>query len=185
MEVIRKRGRSVSYRINADILDAVIKEARLRKITPNILVNNVLRRFIEFEKYRENLEIMPVPKKLLVDLMEAADDRMIKHFAEKTFRILNNAVIFMRKQQDLESFLYVLKLYLEVSVISFDHTVSGSMHTIALRHDMGLKWSEFAKELISIICEKLVGKRADFELTDCCLIATMELPEGIDKQLIA
>lgn len=48
---------------------------------------------------------------------------------------------------------------------------------------MGLKWSEFTKELLSIIFEKLADKRADFELTESCVIVRIELPDDLHKQL--
>lgn len=176
---LKRKTQSVSYRIDARVLEEIVREASLRETSANVLVNQVLRRFVEFDRYQQRLGILPVPKQLLVDIISNCDDREIKFLAERTFRILKDAVMFMRKRQDLVAILDVLDDYMKAAAIASDHTVNGSKHTFAIEHDMGLKWSEFTKELLSIMFEKLVDRRADFELTECCVMATIELPEGI------
>ena len=168
----------MSYRIDTKVLEEVVREAALKETSSNILVNQVLRRFVEFDRYQQRLGTLPVPKQLLMDMIDGCDDREIKFFAERTFRILKDSVMFMQKRQDLVAFLHVLEEYVKVSGIASDHVINGSKHTFVIQHDMGLKWSEFTKELLGIIFEKLADKRADFELTESCVIATVELPEG-------
>ncbi len=174
-----KKTHSVSYRIDTKVLEEIIREASLREESANTLVNQILRRFVQFDRYQQRIGIIPTPKQLLLDIITGCDDKQIKFLAERTFRILKDAVMFMRKRQDLVAVLNVLEEYMKVSGIASDHTINGSKHTFVIQHDMGLKWSEFTKELLSIIFEKLADKRANFEITESCVIATIELPEGI------
>ena len=169
----------MSYRIDAKILEEIVREAGSKEISANILVNQVLRRFVEFDRYQQRLGVLPVPKQLLMDMIVSCDDKQIKFFAERTFRTLKDFALFKQKGQDLGAFLQVLEEYVKVAGIASDHTINGSRHTIVIQHDMGLKWSEFTKELLGIMFEKLADKKADFELTESCVIATIELPEGI------
>ncbi len=179
MELVNRKTQSVSYRLDAKVLEEIIREASVRETSANTLVNQVLRRFVEFDRYQQHLGTLPVPKQLLMDMINGYDDREIKSFAERAFRILRDSVLFMQRRQDLSAFLNVLEEYTKVAGIASDHRINGSKHTFVIQHDMGLKWSEFTKELLSMIFEKLADKRANFEITESCVIATIELPEGI------
>jgi len=185
METIKRKTRSVSYRIDVRVLEEIGREAGFNETSANILVNQVLRKFVEFDRYQQRLGVIPVPKQLLMDIIIGCDDREIKFLAGRTFRILKDSVIFMQKRQDLEAFLHVLEEYVKDAGIASDHIIDGTKHTFVIQHDMGLKWSEFTKELLTIIFEKLADKRADFELTESCVIARIELPDGFHKQLSA
>ncbi|MGH9923287.1 MAG: hypothetical protein ACRD38_11105 [Nitrososphaerales archaeon] len=169
----------MSYRIDTKILEEIIREASLKEISANILVNQILRKFVEFDRYQLRLGILPVPKQLLMDMMDGCDDRKIKYFAERMFRILKDSVIFTQKEQDLGAFLQVLEKYVKVAGIASDHTINGNKHVFVVQHDMGLKWSEFTRELLRIMFEKLADRAADFELTESGVIATAELPDVV------
>ncbi len=179
MESITEKTRSVSYRIAARVLEEIIREAGSREVSANILVNQILRRFVEFDRYQQTLAIIPVPKQLLIDIIDGCDDREIKFLAERSFRILKDSVMFMQKTHGLAACLHVLEEYVKVAGIASDHVIDGSRHTFVIQHDMGLKWSEFTKELLTMLFEKLADRKADFELTESCVIATVELAEAI------
>ncbi|MEM2760861.1 MAG: hypothetical protein QXU32_11085 [Nitrososphaerales archaeon] len=180
---VKKRTRSVSYRIDASVLEELSKEAATNETSVNILVNQVLRKFIEFDRYQLYLGIIPVPKQLLIEMISKYDDREIKFMAERTFRILKDAVLFMRKERDFDAYLYVLGRYVKVAGIASDLKIDENRNTLVVQHDMGLKWSEFVKELLTIIIENLTEQRADFELTESSVILRIELPDIIQKQL--
>lgn len=177
-----RKTTAVSYRIDSRVLNEIIKESNLKETSTNILVNQVLRKYVEFDRYQQRLGIVPVPKQLLMDMIESCDDIQIKLIAERTFRTLRDAVIFMQKGMDLEAFLHVLEEYVKVSGIASDHVVTGSRHIFVVQHDMGFKWSEFVKALLSIIFEKVADQRAHFELTESSVVATVDLPERIQEQ---
>lgn len=179
LESLSRKTRSVSYRIDAKVLEEIEREARLRETSANVLVNQVLHRYVEFDRYQQRLSILPAPKQLLIDVINGCNDKEIRFFAERTFRILKDSVIFMRKRQDLASFLHVLEEYTKNAGIASDHKITESKHIFVIQHDMGLKWSEFTKELLSIIFEKLAEKKVNFELTESCVVATVELPYDI------
>jgi hypothetical protein len=157
------------------VLEEMIREAASREISVNVLVNMVLRRFIEFDRYQQHLGLLPIPKQLVMDMINYRDDVEIKLLAQEAFRILKDAVIFTQKREDLEAFLLVLQEYMKIAGIVSDHTINGSKHTFAIQHGMGLKWSEFTKELLTIIFEKLARRRLDFTLTESSVLATTEL----------
>ncbi|MGI0011037.1 MAG: hypothetical protein ACREAE_06535 [Nitrosopumilaceae archaeon] len=180
-----KKTRSVSYRTDTKILDEIMREARHRETSTNILVNQVLRRFVDFERYEQRLGILPFPKELIFGMMKHWNDKDIKLFAEGAFKFINEAVILTHKRQDLASFLLVLKEYVKVAGIASDHIMKDGKDIFVVQHDMGSNCSKFTKELLAMIFERLAGKRVEFELTDSSVIATVELPEDVHSKLIS
>lgn len=178
-EYFNKKTQSTSFRIGSEVLKEITKEAHLREESVNTLVNQILRRFVEFDRYSKRINIIPAPKQLLVDLIYDCDDRKLKFLAERTFTTLKDVALFMHKRQDLLAVLHILELYMKVAGIATDSTIDGNKHSFVVQHDMGLKWSEFTKELLSIVFEKLANNRPDFEITESCVTATVELPDSI------
>ena len=46
--------------------------ARLN-VSPNTMLNNVLRRWLDWDRYAEKLDLIPVPKKLLSEIVLGSD----------------------------------------------------------------------------------------------------------------
>ncbi len=179
-----RKTRSVSYRTDTKILDEIMRESRIRETSTNVLINQILRRFVDFDRYEQRLGILPFPKELLFVVMKNWKDKDIKFFAEGTFKFINEAVILTHKKQDLAAFLLVLKEYVKVAGIASDHIMKDGKDVFVVQHDMGLNCTKFTKELLAIIFERLAGKRVEFELTESSVIATVELPESVHSKLI-
>lgn len=180
-----RKTRTVSYRIDNEILEEVTKESRLRETSANVLVNQILRKFTDFDRYQHRVGTIPFPKELLTSILEKANDEQVRIFAQQAFRFLIEAVILTQKQQDLAAILHLLKEYVKVSGIASDHIIKGGKDVMVVQHDMGLNCSMFTKELLSLIFEKFVIVRPDFEVTSSSVIVTLELPEKVRSHLNA
>lgn len=173
----------MSYRIDSEILEEVTREARLRETSANVLINQILRKFTDFDRYQHSMGTIPFPKEVLTSILETANEKQIKIFAQQAFNFLIEAVILTHKQQDLTAILRLLKEYVKVSGIASDHIIKDGKDVMVVQHDMGLRCSMFTKELLSLIFEKFVIIRPEFEVTDSSVIVTLELPEKIRTHL--
>ena len=178
-----RKTRTVSYRIDSEILEDIAKESKLRETSSNVLINQILRKFTDFDKYQHRVGMIPFPKEVLTSILETVNDEQIKILAQQAFRFLIETVILTQKQQDLAAILHLLKEYVKVSGIASDHIIKGGKDVMVVQHDMGEKCSMFAKELLSLIFEKFVIARPDFEVTDSSVIVTLELPEKVRSHL--
>ncbi len=180
-----RKTRTVSYRIDNEILEEITKESRLRETSSNVLINQILRKFTDFDRYQHSIGTIPFPKEVLTSILETANEEQIKIFALQAFKFLIEAVILTQKQQDLTAILRLLKEYVKVSGIASDHIIKDGKDVMVVQHDMGWRCSMFTKELLSLIFEKFAIARPDFEVTDSSVIVILELPEKTRSHLHA
>lgn len=177
-----RKTRTVSYRIDSKVLDEVVREANNRDTSPNLLVNQILRRFVEFDRYQHRLGTIPFPKEMLREIIDAGDDQYLKNLAARAFKFLLESVILTQQNQDLGAMLALLKEYVKVGGIACDHLKKDGKDIIVVQHDMGSRTSVFVKELLSAVFEKFLIERPVFEMTDSTVVVSAKLPDIIYSQ---
>lgn len=175
-----KKTRSVTFRIDSSVVDELQHEADGKEVSLNVLVNQVLKRYSEWDRYENKLGIMPVPKIMLSSLMDKAvvvakssgikdiepyRDEIIKKAAEIAFNIMKDSVLFMKKNYNLWVVLSVLQDYMKVSGINADHIIQGRKHIFVIKHELGENWSLFTQELLKIIFERLAKVKIETSIT--------------------
>lgn len=185
-----KKSRSITFRLDSTVLDELQNEANNNEISLNVLVNQVLRKYVDWERYENKLGMMPVPKVMLSSLInetmllaknngiviEPYRDELIKYSAKKAYQNIRDSVLFMKKKFDLWSVLGVLQEYMKVSGIISDHKIEDSRrHVFVIQHDLGLHWSLFAKELLSLVFSELANVKANIVTTENSTVAEVLL----------
>lgn len=175
-----KKTRSVTFRIDSSVVDELQREADGKEVSLNVLVNQILKRYSEWDRYENKLGIIPVPKIMLSSLMDKAvtvaksrgikdiepyRDEIIKKAAEIAFNILKDSVLFMKKDYNLWVVLSVLQDYMKVSGINADHIIQGRKHVFVIQHELGENWSLFTQELLKIIFERLAKVKIETSIT--------------------
>ena len=176
-----RKSRSITFRLDSNVIEELQREADEGEFSLNILVNHVLRRYVEWDRYEKKLRIIPVPTTLLSKLIDeiinlAVDqgipelnshkDKIIKNVAETAFSVIKDSVLFMKKKYNLWTVLDVLQEYMKVSGIMSDHRIEpGRRHVFIIQHELGENWSQFAKELLYMIFADLAEVRAEINMT--------------------
>jgi len=176
-----KKSRSITFRLDTLTLEELQKEAELKELSLNVLVNQVLRRYVEWDRYESKLGMMPVPKLMLATLIDetvqvavdagisgidSSRDRILNNAAKIAFNLMRDSVLFMKKSYNLWTVLEVLQEYMKVSGITSDHRIETERrHVFIIQHELGENWSLFAKELLSLIFTKLAEVNADITTT--------------------
>lgn len=176
-----RKSRSITFRLDTNVIEELQREADEGEFSLNILVNHVLRRYVEWDRYEKKLRMIPVPTTLLSKLIDeiinlAADeaipelnfhrDKIIKNVAETAFSVIKDSVLFMKKKYNLWTVLDVLQEYMKVSGIMSDHRIEpGRRHVFIIQHELGENWSLFAKELLYMIFAELAEVRAEINMT--------------------
>jgi hypothetical protein len=187
----QKKTRSVTFRLDSLVVDELQSEADSREISLNVLINQVLKRYSEWDRFENKIGMMPVPKVILSRLIDKAisvakssgvkdidryRDEIIKEAAQTAFALMKDSVLFMKKQYNLWVVLSVLEEYMKVSGIKSDHKLEGSRkHVFLIQHELGENWSLFTKELLALIFQNLANVRADFSVTSNTTVAEVVL----------
>ena len=163
------------------------------QISLNVLVNQALKRYSDWDRYETRIGMMPVPKAMLTSLIDNTmdmarmngikeeditllRDQIIKQAAQIAFNIMKDAVLFMKKQYNLWVVLAVLQEYMKVSGINSDHRIEGGRkHVFVIQHELGENWSLFTKELLKLIFENLAKVTAEVNITANMTVAEVIL----------
>lgn len=187
----QSKTRSVTFRLNNSLIEELQGEAGQRDISMNVLVNQVLRRYRDWDRYEAKTGMMPVPKIMLSAIINMAvslayekgikdigpfRDKIVKDAAQTAFLLMKDAVMFMKKDFDLWTVLSVLQEYMKVSGIESDHKIEpGDRHVFIIKHELGEDWSVFTKELMSIIFNNLASVKAEVRSTSNTVVAEVQL----------
>lgn len=186
-----RKTRSVTFRIDASVIDELQAESDNREISLNVMVNQILKRYAEWDRYENKIGMMPVPKVILSTLvdrcmtmakhggikdLDSYRNEIIKQAAKIAFDLMKDSVLYMKKQYNLWVVLSVLEEYMKVSGIKADHKIEGSRkHIFVIQHELGENWSMFTKELLRLIFENLANVKAEFSITPNTTVAEVVL----------
>jgi len=186
-----KKTRSVTFRLDSSVIDELQAEADNREISLNVLINQVLKRYSEWDRFENKIGMMPVPKVILSSLIDKAislakssgikdvnlyRDEVTKQCAQMAFGLMKDSVLFMKRQYNLWVVLAVLEEYMKVSGIKADHKIEGSRkHIFIVQHELGENWSLFTKELLTLIFQNLANVKAEISTTPNTTVAEVFL----------
>ena len=187
------RTRSITFRLDPNTVDNLQREADQKEISLNVLVNQVLRRYVNWDTFESKIGMMPVPKIILStcfnkailaanesgmnqDEIESHRDEMIKSAAEISFSLIKDSALLMKRTYNLWTVLEILQEYMKVSDMKSDHRIeAGNNHVFIIQHELGENWSLFTKVLLNLIFENLASVRPDVNTTPNTIIAKVTL----------
>ncbi|MEO9320609.1 MAG: hypothetical protein ABI361_08060 [Nitrososphaera sp.] len=188
-----RETKSLTFRLDDSVLGELQKEADQREISLNVLTNQILRRYSEWDRYENKIGMMPVPKVMLSTLIDRTisvakenglKDKDIagyrelftKEAAKAALDLMKDSVLLMKKSYNLWTVLAVLQEYMKVSGINSDHKIeAGGKHVFIIQHELGQNWSEFTAQLIKMIFEELANVRANVMSTPNTVVAEVVL----------
>ena len=63
-----KKSRSVTFRLDSKVIDELQAEEDNKELSLNVLVNQVLKRYAEWDRYENKIGMMPVSRVILTNL---------------------------------------------------------------------------------------------------------------------
>jgi hypothetical protein len=179
---IKEKTRSVTYRIPIKIVKALESEATQKRISQNVLVNQILEKFVKWDRFEDNIGMIPVPKEILKSLgknMKRSDINMIIDVLKP---VIKDNVMFMKGNYDLKRCIETLEDYMRATGMKSDHRFEGSLHHFIIQHELGMAWSLFTEQLLKeIFHEFLPEKNVKTQTTESTVITTIPLGEDFDE----
>jgi hypothetical protein len=187
--IINKVGktRSITFRLESSIIEELQTEAEYRETSLNVLINQILRRYSNWERYENKMGMLPVPKIMLSSMMDEVmkigkengiDDvimfrnLLMKELSQIAFIFLKDSVLLIKKNYNLLTVLEVLEQYMKVVGINSDHRIDDDgKHIYVIQHKLGENWSLFIKEFLILIFENLGKVKVDISSTPNTTVA--------------
>lgn len=168
--------RSITYRLPAKVVEELETEAMQKNISHNVLVRQVLEKYLVWDRFADKIGIIPVPKKILETLGVELDGEDINIVVDVIKPIIKESVMFMKGKYDLKRCIETLEDYMRASGMNSDHRTEGSIHHFIIQHDLGMKWSLFTEQLLKeIFGEFLPGQNIKCQTTEKTVIASIAL----------
>jgi hypothetical protein len=180
-EKLEKKGtESATFRLDSEMLTALKREAEQREISLNTFVNQIVRRFVQWDMHSSKAGMMQVPKPLLIDIIDVLDEKQISDMAAKHARdVMRTVVLFLKNRYDAPSFLTVFEDWMKVSSIPYKHSDERDTEVYVMQHELGLKWSQYFKVFVEKILESFKLKVVEFEVSDKTLSFRIESEQKV------
>src|SRR5690349_5456959 len=130
------------FRIEENVMQQLKIESEKKEISLNTLVNQILKRFVDWDMYEPRVGMIPIAKPIVSALFESAPHEKIVELAQKVGKnAVHDITLFMKSKVDLDSFLSWFEMRMKNSSIELSHTIENNLHTYILKHDLGYNWS--------------------------------------------
>jgi len=174
-----KKSRTVpkSFRIDESALKAVEAEAAAQSVSPNTLVNQILKQFAEFDRFAHKINTVKVSSATFRGVVAAVEvDRLIEVAKTAGSSIPQAFATAKNGKVDLESLIdHIRSLATYAHLCEVSETVDTHGHVVTIIHDFGLNWSIFLVHYVTAMFTQ-IGLSPKLDMSDRSVILT--LPSG-------
>jgi len=159
-----------AIRIDSSLDKSITEAANKKGLSFNLLVNQILTKYTEFDRVAEKLGFIgfaPSSLKNFLNLISNAEAETlgaVSGFSGHNAKQFANMLV---GRSDLEGFLETIKR-MEKYVRAFTTEISTKHGTyqVIMSHSLGVKWSHFLKGMMSATLGEIYGVKAEFEMTE-------------------
>jgi hypothetical protein len=179
---VKEETNTISYRLPSKVLNELETEAREKNISQNVLVKQILTKYVEWDRFAQKMGMIPVPQKILRSLGGDLSNEDLLRIIDSLFQIIKDSVLFMKGGYDLKRTIETLEDYMRNSGMESDHRKENGMHHFIIQHKMGMQWSIFTELLLKkVFVEFEKDDGLTFQTTESTVIATVPLGSDFDE----
>lgn len=154
-----KKSDTMSFRLDNVVLDKLRNESEKQGISVNVLVNQILKRYTDWDMFESKMGMVPVARPILSSLFKKLSKDETIDLAKKVgSEIVKDIATFMKGSMDLESFTSWFETRMHMSGFDVNHQVQNDTHTYIIRHDLGENWSLYHRTVLEIIFRNVLQK---------------------------
>ena len=160
-----------SFRIDESAIKAVEIEAASLNVSPNTLVNQILKQYAEFDRFARKMNTVKISSAPFRGILSAADVDQLIQVAKSAGSSIPQAFTTAKSGKvDLESFMgHIRSLASYAQLFEFSETADTRGRVVTLIHDFGLNWSIFLVHYITEMFAQ-IGLAPKIEMSDRSVI---------------
>ena len=172
----KETTRSITYRLPTKIVEELETEAMRKNISQNVLVKQILEKYVTWDRFGAQIGMIPIPKGILDSLGAEMSGEDINEIIKMILPFIKDTVLFMKGKYDLKRCIETLEDYMRASGMKSDHRIEGALHHFFIQHELGMNWSFFTEQLLKEIFNQFMpNKNIKFQTTKTTVVATIEL----------
>ena len=165
MEGIPKKTSTFTFRLDDKIIEKLRTQSNNLQISTNTLVNQALKRFLEWDIYQPVIGFVSINKLVFVEIFKKLTQKEIIEMATNVAKNeVRDMALFMKGKMDVESFMSWYEMRMVNSSVQVSHVIENDTHRYIMRHDLGKNWSLYHKTIVESIFEEL-KKKIDVKYT--------------------
>ncbi len=178
-----------SFRLDADILEALDMESARHGTSVNNLTNQILRKWVNFDRYVQDFGYIMLSVHDFIRGLNALDPNTAKALAMETGkRFPKDLMLFMGQKIDTKSCIwFVESIVCDYMKWSTYHASSNQTeYVITFRHNYGQKWSMALEVMLLALFEtnaKVVPKFTVTESTVLMVVEKAPLKETVSERV--
>jgi hypothetical protein len=172
-----------SFRLEADILDALEVESARRGTSVNNLTNQILRKWVNFDRYLQDFGYVMLSVHDFLRALNTFDDSVVKSLAaESGRRFPKDLILFTGQKNDLRTCVKFVETILcdYMRWASYHNSSTEEEFVITLRHNYGNKWSMALESILGEMFQVNAGIMPKFTVTESTLLMTIPKPQEVN-----
>lgn len=159
-----KKSDTISFRLDNLVLEKIRKESEKQGVSINVLVNQILKRYTEWDMFESKVGMIPVARPILDSLFKKLTKGETVDLAKKVgSEIVRDIATFMKGSMDLESFTSWFETRMQMSGFDINHNIKNDTHTYIIKHDLGENWSLYHKTVLELIFRNVLERPIHIE----------------------
>lgn len=142
-----KKTESASFRLDSSTLEKLRHDADSKNISLNVLVNQILANYTQWDMTATGAGWMVIPKDALKSMINKLDEKDVIKIGKDTADYTRDIRLLMTNADTLDGFLSILKNRSIRSGFQIRETNDNGTKKIIIQHDMGTNWSLYTKSL--------------------------------------
>ncbi len=172
----KEKTRSITYRLPAYVVEELETESMQKNISQNVLVKQILEKYIKWDRFGEKIGMIPIPKDILSSLGDEMSGQDIDEIIKTLVPVIKDSVLFMKGGYDIKRCIETLEDYMKASGMKSDHRKEADVHHFIIQHELGINWSFFTEQLLKEIFHQFVpDKNLKCQTTKSTIIASISL----------
>jgi hypothetical protein len=165
-----KKTVTMTFRIEESVMSRLRSESDRKEVSLNTLVNQVLKRYVEWDMYEPKVGMISIARPIVHSLFDRMSKEEVEEMARRVGKgAVHDIALFMKSSMDLDSFLEWFETRMKTSSIEFSHELKADRHTYVTKHDLGYNWSLFHKMMLELVFNEILQKRVDVSITPTTL----------------
>jgi hypothetical protein len=166
---------TMTFRINRNVVESFRVESETSGISMNVLVNQVLRHYVEWDSFEPRIGMIPFPKTVLGKIFsEMKEDQIVKLASSVGKDTAIDMAMFMEGPMDTLMFISWVETRMRNSGFEIVHRVDNAkgIHTVTVKHDLGKNWSLYLRTMLQSILADIFKKQSEFIVSDSMLLVS-------------
>lgn len=171
-----KRTTTITFRIDSNVMNKICSKAEQEDITLNTLVNQILKRYVEWDMYEGKAGMVPINKLVLKKLFQGLSEEEVVNMSRDIAKsAVYDIALFMKGKGklDVDSFVSWFLSRMKNSSEIMENKENGTS-TYIIKHDIGMNWSLYHKTVVESIFMENLQKPVQTSMTDSTLTFTFE-----------